>query len=330
MPTAQILTEEALPKYKEGEQDKERIKTLYNYLFMLVEQLRYSLGNISADNFNETALKELETDISAPIVRRVEDAEGNISTLTQSAGLISARLESTEGSVSSLALTAELLSSRITSAEGSVSNLTQTANSLSSRISNAEGDISSLTQTAGSLSSRITSAEGSISSLTQTVNGLRLSVTNGESSSTISLVKDGAAVSSETISLKGYVTFSALSRSGQSTINGDNITTGNINVDLISPNNGVAIVFSHPIGAPSGAFKNIDFTEGVNICLGSNSSDPDVSSSYPNSIYYHGTSIFFDVPFAKVYKSGSGYGLYPLLTAANIADEVEGLPAVFG
>ena len=351
MPTAQMLTEEALPKYKEGEQDKERIKTLYNYLFMLVEQLRYSLGNISADNFNETALKELETDISAPIVRRVEDAEGNISTLTQSAGLISARLESAEGSVSSLALTAESLSSRITSAEGSVSNLTQTANSLSSRISNAEGDISSLTQTAGSLSSRITSAEGSISSLTQTanslssriesvdgsvsslsqtVNGLRLSVTNGESSSTISLVKDGAAVSSETISLKGYVTFSALSGSGQSTINGDNITTGNINVDLISPNNGVAIVFSHAIGASSGAFKRIDFTEGVNIGLGSNSGDSDVSSSYPNSIYYHGTSIFSDVPLARVYKSGSGYGLYPLLTAANIADEVEGLPAVFG
>lgn len=342
MPTAQMLTEEALPKYRAEDRDSDRIKTIYNYLFMLVEQLRYSLGNISEDNFNAASLDKIKSDISEPIYRRIEDsdgnistliqtaemlqsrissAEGDISTLTQTATSLSSRISDAEGDISTLTQTATSLSSRISDAEGNISNLTQTATSLTSRISDAEGNISSLTQTAGSLSSRISSAEGSISSISQTVNGISLSVANEEGQSTIKLIRNGIAVSSETIVFSGFVRFTDLSTSGSTTINGDNITTGSIKVDLIKPNKGKWISFSSSIAAPSLSTTYIDIAENVHMCLGSEGTDPTVASQYPNSIYieaYNGV-IFGSTPRVKIYKNGA-YGYYDVVTTANISD----------
>lgn len=321
MPTAQMLTEEALPKYRAEDRDSDRIKTIYNYLFMLVEQLRYSLGNISEDNFNAAALDQIKSDISEPIYRRIEDSDGNISSLTQTAEMLQSRISNAEGDISTLTQTATSLSSRIQSAEGDISNLTQTATSLSSRISDAEGNISSLTQTAGSLSSRISSAEGSISSISQTVNGISLSVANEEGQSTIKLIRNGIAVSSETIVFSGFVRFTDLSTSGSTTINGDNITTGSIKVDLIKPNKGKWISFSSSIAAPSLSTTYIDIAENVHMCLGSEGTDPTVASQYPNSIYieaYNGV-IFGSTPRVKTYKNGA-YGYYDVVTTANISD----------
>jgi len=282
-----MLTEEALPKYRAEDRDSDRIKTIYNYLFMLVEQLRYSLGNISEDNFNAASLDKIKSDISEPIYRRIEDSDGNISTLIQ------------------------------------------TAEMLQSRISNAEGDISTLTQTAGSLSSRISSAEGDISSIYQTVNGISLSVANEEGQSTIKLIRNGIAVSSETIVFSGFVRFTDLSTSGSTTINGDNITTGSIKVDLIKPNKDNWISFSSSIAAPSLSTKYIDIAENVHMCLGSEGTDSTVASQYPNSIYieaYNGV-IFGSTPRVKTYKNGA-YGYYDVITTANIADYISDVDLV--
>lgn len=331
MPTDQMLTEQMLPKFRAEESDSERIKAIYNYLFMLVEQLRYSLANISEDNFNTAALDGIKSDIAEPIFMRLESAEGEITDLTVSGGYLASRISSAEGNISILAQTDESLSSRITSAEGDISNLTQTSSSLTSRISNTEGEVSSLSQTVGSFSSRISDAEGSVSSLYQTVNGMTLSVSNGESSSTISLIADGAVISSGNIILSGFVTFADLSTSGSTTINGDNITTGTLNVDLIKPNNGVYVSFSHPVAASS--FNSHYFTLGENaeICLGNSSTSSDIVNNYPGAIVLEGTTIIHPNAYAYTYKNGS-YGFYEVITAANIEDylsDVE-LTAKFG
>ena len=57
---------------------------------------------------------------------------------------------------------------------------------------------------------------------------MTLSVTNGSSSSTIRLLANGVQLSSQSISFSGMVSFTDLSTSGWTTINGDNITTGTI------------------------------------------------------------------------------------------------------
>lgn len=96
------------------------------------------------------------------------------------------------------------------------------------QLADTNNNVASLTITAEGLSSRMSDAEGNISSLTQTVNGMTLSVSNGSSSSTIRLVANGVAISSQSIYFSGMVTFTDLSTSGNTTITGDNITTGTI------------------------------------------------------------------------------------------------------
>ena len=69
---------------------------------------------------------------------------------------------------------------------------------------------------------------GKISTIEQKVDGITLSVTNGDTSSTLSIKSGSTTLSSAKIELKGVVTFTDLSTSGSTTINGGNITTGTI------------------------------------------------------------------------------------------------------
>lgn len=352
MPTSFQMLEQSLPRTDDKRGLGERVDSIYGYLFQLIELLRYTLDNLGADNFNDKELSDLSDLISEPIYKRVEDAEGNISEIAHTSDSILARLSNAEGNISSLTLTAEMnssrlsdaegnissltqtsssLSSRITSAEGDISNLTQTASSLTSRISNAEGEVSSLSQTVGSFSSRISNTEGEVSSLYQTVNGTVLTVTNGESSSTIALVRDGVAVSSGEISFSGFVTFSDLSESGRTTINGDNITTGTINVDLIKPNNGIYVGFSNAISAPSMHTSQYALGENATICLGSKSTVGAIKSVYPRAITLEGTTILWSPSYACSYRN-NGFEFHEILTSANIKDylEVLDVTAKFG
>ena len=207
MPSNLLNADTSFPQFTEGQSDKEKIEKITSYLFMLLEQLRYSLSNLDKENFNDAGFDEIVDIITEPVYIQLADDEQRITALQ---------------------VTAQGLSARISDAEGNITALTATSNSLTSRITSAEGSISTLQQTATSLTSRISDAEGNISTLSQTVNGLTLSVSNGSSSSTIKLLANGVQLSSQSISFSGMVTFTDLETSGWTTINGDNITTGTI------------------------------------------------------------------------------------------------------
>ena len=64
-----------------GKSQKEQISTITNYLFMLLEQLRYVLNNLGISNFNESELDGMQKQFTGPIQIQVTDMEGNISTL---------------------------------------------------------------------------------------------------------------------------------------------------------------------------------------------------------------------------------------------------------
>lgn len=228
MPSSILAADTGFPDLSGDKSNEEKFGQITNYLYMLLEQLRYSLGNLGMENFNESALGELANVITQPVYVQLEGAQGEISALYVTAEVLSSRMEDAEGNISSLQQTAESLTSRLSDAEGNISVLQQSATSLNSRITDAEGNISNLQQTAQSLSSSLSSLEGDYSTLSQTVNSITLSVSNGESISTIQLLRNGVAVSSQSISFSGMVTFSDLSTSGATTINGDNIVTGTI------------------------------------------------------------------------------------------------------
>lgn len=195
MPGNILSADTQFPNFAGQESPAEQIRTIRNYLYMLLEQLRYTLNNLDAGNFNSEGLKEIQDAISQPILKQLSDTDGNLAELQVTAAGLASRVSSNEGNISQLEQTAQGLSSRVGDAEGNISSLQQTANGLSSRVSSAEGDISSLQQTANGLSSRVSNAEGSISSLSQTASGLETRVANAEGAvSTVSQKVNGVTV----------------------------------------------------------------------------------------------------------------------------------------
>lgn len=195
MPGNILSADTQFPNFAEQESPAEQIRTIRNYLYMLLEQLRYTLNNLDAGNFNTEGLKEIQDAISQPILKQLSDTDGNLAELQVTAAGLASRVSSNEGDISQLEQTAQGLSSRVGDAEGNISSLQQTANGLSSRVTSAEGNISTLQQTANGLSSRVSNAEGSISSLNQTASGLETRVANAEGVvSTVSQKVNGVTV----------------------------------------------------------------------------------------------------------------------------------------
>lgn len=195
MPGNILSADTQFPNFAGQESPAEQIRTIRNYLYMLLEQLRYTLNNLDAGNFNTEGLKEIQDAISQPILKQLSDTDGNLAELQFTAAGLASRVSSNEGDISQLEQTAQGLSSRVGNAEGNISSLQQTANGLSSRVSSAEGNISSLQQTANGLSSRVSNAEGSISSLSQTASGLETRVASAEGAvSTVSQKVNGVTV----------------------------------------------------------------------------------------------------------------------------------------
>lgn len=150
---------------------------------------------------------------------------------------------------------------RLVDADGNINELTRTAVELTSRMSDAEGDITVISQTASGLVTRMESAEGSITTLQASAEGFDYAINNPNSAlnTSISAVAGKVAVivndnnnikaaeivaavndagssvviSADHLDLNGYVTFTNLSTSGQTSINGANITTGYISADRI-------------------------------------------------------------------------------------------------
>ena len=228
MPGNILSADTQFPNFAGQESPAEQIRTIRNYLYMLLEQLRYTLNNLDAGNFNTEGLKEIQDAISQPILKQLSDTDGNLAELQVTAVGLASRVSSNEGDISQLEQTAQGLSSRVGDAEGNISSLQQTANGLSSRVSSAEGNISTLQQTANGLSSRVSNAEGSISSLSQTASGLETRVANAEGAvSTVSQKVNGVTVTT------GY---------GQTFLAGDRVVmSSNVNNYMAIGANGLEV-----------------------------------------------------------------------------------------
>lgn len=115
MPSNWLYIDTNFPTFTGEESSEEKITTIQNYMFMLVEQLRYSLHNLDLSNMNKTAVERYETSITEPIYARIEDSEENIA---------------------DLALTAEGLATQISNAQGQISSLQQTVDGFALSASN--------------------------------------------------------------------------------------------------------------------------------------------------------------------------------------------------
>lgn len=54
MPSNILTADTSFPQLKEEQSTDEKFGVITNYLYMLLEQLRYSMANLGRENFNDT------------------------------------------------------------------------------------------------------------------------------------------------------------------------------------------------------------------------------------------------------------------------------------
>lgn len=156
MPTTFQLVETTFPN-GEGKTTQEQINGVYDYLFVLLEQLRYTLFNLDKSNLNQNALSEFIKNISEPIYAKIEDTDKN---------------------VNELSITAKGLAARVSNAEGNITEIGVTVDGLQTSVS---GKIDG--QQAQTL-------------INQSLGSITLSATSGSSGTVFQISKDGAVLAS--------------------------------------------------------------------------------------------------------------------------------------
>ena len=177
MPTTFQLVETTFPN-GEGKDTQEQINGVYDYLFVLLEQLRYTLFNLDGSNINQNALSEFIKNIREPIYAKIEDTNKNVNELSITAEGLSARIGDAEGNITQLQATAKGLQASILSLDGSVTNLTADVNGLRATVS---GKIDA------------TQAQ---SIFNQSATGFTLGATSGETGTIFKLNYNGVQVAS--------------------------------------------------------------------------------------------------------------------------------------
>lgn len=198
MPTTFQLVETTFPN-GEGKNTQEQIEGIYDYLFVLLEQLRYTLFNLDDSNVNPNAMSDFIKNIREPIYAKIEDTNKNVNELSITAEGLSAEIANAKGDITQLGARADGLAARISSAEGNITQLGATANGLSARISSNEGSITNLTADVNGIRTQVSGKIGTSEAQTlidQSLNGITLSATSGESGTIFKLMYDGAVLAS--------------------------------------------------------------------------------------------------------------------------------------
>lgn len=197
MPTSLLSTDTMFPNFEGNETTEEKVDQIQNYLYMLVEQLRYSMANIGAENFNETEFDNIVNLITEPLYMQLTSEDGSVSQMIQASteGLVS-RIQGIETKVGEPAADGK-------EATGLFSKYTE------------------ITQTLKSITlSAVEDANGNTSKITLSADGITTQSAN---------ISFKGEVTFEALENKGYVTQTDLSDVNNKTvINGGNITTGAI------------------------------------------------------------------------------------------------------
>jgi len=208
MPSNLLQADVGFPQFKEDQKPDEKITQVVNYLYMLLEQLRYSFGNLGAENFSESGIEELQTILTEPIYARLTNDEGLINELSINAtGLYERLYDETTGDITQLALTAQGLYADMHGEGGVVATIAATANGLYSEVwGSTPGETSRITQNANAITQKVSSGDVS-TMISQFANGLVISASNGSTSSTLTLSSGGTTLSSANVAITGMVRF---------------------------------------------------------------------------------------------------------------------------
>lgn len=230
MPTTFQLVETTFPN-GEGKDTQEQINGVYDYLFVLLEQLRYTLFNLDGSNINQNALSEFIKNISEPIYAKIEDTDKNVNEISITAKGLDARLSDAEGNITQLGVTAQGLQASVSSLDGSVTNLTADVNGLRATV---RGKIDG------------TAAQTLID---QNLNQITLAATSGSNGTVFALNKNGVQIAStgtidlhvKAVNIDGTLTAGALRGNTIALIDNNDNTIGGFTLADTSTSTGLGM-----------------------------------------------------------------------------------------
>lgn len=224
MPSNWLYIDTNFPSFTQKESVNDKVETMQDYLFMLVEQLRYTLHNLDLSNMNKTATDEFVKQITDPIYGEIKDAEGNI---TQ------------------VALVAEGLAARIGDAEGNITQLQATAKGLQVSVSNLDGAITNIKADVNGIRATVSTkidATQAQSIFDQSAEGFTLGATSGENGTIFKLNYNGAQIAStgsidlcvDAVNIYGTLTATKLRGGSISVVDDDDNECGTIQTTYAS------------------------------------------------------------------------------------------------
>lgn len=99
MPGGISLLDTGFPSFTGAQSTQEQVDSILNYLYQVMEQLRYTMNNLGEENFNTMALSDIGESIVGPLRVSVTDVAENQGKLQVQADGISASVSGVEGRV---------------------------------------------------------------------------------------------------------------------------------------------------------------------------------------------------------------------------------------
>lgn len=209
MPVSLLNTDTSFPTFESDTPVKERVEVLTNYLYMLLEELRYTFGNLGEENFNDAGLLSLSMKIAEPINIRISEAENSVAE-------ISAVADENSASISRL-LTWQ---SETDSAIVKIEEIASSNEAKIALITEWQDDIEY------SIAQLIIETDDNYLAVSQIVRsvGADGEVTAASIVTAINEAGSSVKISADHVAISGFVTFESLETSGGSTINGNNVS----------------------------------------------------------------------------------------------------------
>lgn len=208
----------------EGKDTQEQINGVYDYLFVLLEQLRYTLFNLDGSNINQNALSEFIKNISEPIYAKIADTDKNVNEISITAKGLDARLSNAEGDITQLDTTAKGLQASISNLDGAITNIKTDVNGIRATVS-----------------SKIDATQAQ-SIFDQSAQGFTLAATSGENGTIFTLNYNGAQIAStgsidlyvDAVNIYGTLTATKLRGGSISVVDDDDNECGTIQTTYAS------------------------------------------------------------------------------------------------
>lgn len=102
MPSNWSMIDNNFPTWTGNERATDKINALHNYMYLLVEQLKYQLNNLDSTNWNSKALKALQADTTQDVETELTNVAGDLSETAQTLAEILKRISTIETSLSYL------------------------------------------------------------------------------------------------------------------------------------------------------------------------------------------------------------------------------------